>query len=104
MKVLFHIDEENKWDMTLANVNNFLHEEKEAEISVVANGAAVNFYLTEDTRITDLSKQVDFVACSNSLKGNKIKLEEIDKSIRIVKAGVVEIASKQFDGYAYIKP
>lgn len=104
MKVLFHIDEENKWDMTLANVKNLLHEEKEAEITVVANGAAVKFYPTEDARIKDLSEQVDFVACKNSLKGNEIEPEELSHSIRLVKAGVVEIVRKQADGYAYIKP
>lgn len=104
MKVLFHVDEEDKWEMTLANVKNFLHEEKEANLSVVANGPAVKYYTDMNKLEFELKEKVDFVACNNAMKGHGIKLEQIDKSIRIVNAGVVEIAKKQFEGYAYIRP
>lgn len=104
MKVLFHVVEEDKWKMTLANVKNFLQEQPDAQISVVANGPAVKMYTTGNETIAELIEKVDFVACNNSLNGFEIDPNALDQSVRVVKAGVVEIAEKQFDGYAYIKP
>ncbi|UUX34797.1 DsrE family protein [Fundicoccus culcitae] len=103
MKVLFHLDETEKWSMTLANVKNFLHEVPDAHITVVANGPAVKYYTT-DAIEADLLAQVDFVACNNALKANTIQPPQINTAVRIVNAGVVEIARKQKEGYAYIRP
>lgn len=104
MKVVFHVDEEEKWPMTLANVKNFLQEEGQANLTVVANGPAVNYYAHENKIDVDLMDRVDFVACSNAMKGQNITADQLDSAIRIVNAGVVEIAKKQFEGYAYIRP
>lgn len=104
MNVVFHINEEAKWKMALANVKNFLREEADAKITVVANGPSVQLYTTGNEDILKLSEKVDFVACNNSLNGMKIDPEELAEGVRIVKAGVVEIAQKQIDGYAYIRP
>lgn len=104
MKILFHIDEIDKWNMVLANVKNFLKEEPAANVTVVANGGAVKYYLKPDALPADLIEKVDFVACHNSLKGNDISPGQLNPAVRIVKAGVVEIAQKQFDSYAYIRP
>lgn len=80
MHVVFHINEEERWDMVLSNVNNFLAEEGDAKISIVANGHAVNYYLNDE-----LSDMI---------------LNQLD----VVASGVVEIAKKQIEGYAYIRP
>ncbi|MBG9988691.1 DsrE family protein [Aerococcaceae bacterium DSM 111176] len=104
MKVLFHVDEADKWKMTLANVNNFLSEVIAAEITVLANGEAVKYYSQNNDISADLLERVDFVACQNSLNGFEIDQQELDERIRIVAAGVVEIAKKQEAGYSYIRP
>lgn len=102
MKVLFHIDEQAKWGMVLANVKNFLKEEEGAQIEVVANGPAVKEYVNQlDEKLKD---KVDFVVCQNAMNGNGLTKDQLDPAVRIVKAGVVEIAKKQFEGFAYIKP
>ena len=108
LKVLFHVDEMEKWKLTLANINNFLNGTKDSDILVVANAVAVkgyipNFELFET--IEELHKRgVVFSACNNALKGNDISPEEVREFVKIVPAGVIEIAEKQMEGYAYIRP
>lgn len=103
MKVVFHVDEINKWPMVLANVKNFKREIPEAAITVVANGEAVKYYVSADWD-RELLQTVDFVACQNALNSNTITAEAVPITIRIVNAGVVELVQKQNDGYAYIRP
>lgn len=103
MLVVFHINEEDRWEMVLSNVKNFLAEEPDAKITIVANGDAVNYYLT-DALSTDILSEVDVVACQNSLNKHKITKKQINSQIRVVDSGVVEIARKQMEGYGYIRP
>ncbi len=49
-------------------------------------------------------KGVVFSACNNALKGNNINPENIGEFVKIIPAGVIEIAEKQMEGYAYIRP
>lgn len=48
MKVIYHIDEMDRWPLVLGNVKNmtaYYHEQKESyTIEVLANSAAVNGY------------------------------------------------------------
>ncbi len=78
LKALFHVDEMGKWKLTLKNINNFLNGAEDPDILVVANAVAV--------------------------KGNNVNLEDIGEFVKIVPAGVIEIAKKQMEGYAYIRP
>lgn len=104
MKVIFHIDEMSKWDLILKNVKNFLNEKTDATIEVLANSEAVKGYLDEENikKIEELN--ANFVSCGNALKGNDIKKEDLTEKIKVVPAGVVELAKKQSEGYAYIRP
>jgi len=116
MKVLFHIDELNKWDMTVANVKNMLNfsreNEEKVEIEVVANGEAVLRFKGNDEANSKYSVEfeklvkdgVKIAACNNSLSKFHISKDEIFDFIEVVPAGVVEIVKKQEKGYAYIKP
>ncbi|NLF19867.1 MAG: hypothetical protein GX588_00495 [Clostridiaceae bacterium] len=108
MKVIFHVDETAKWDLTLANAGNFLDAAPDADIIVLANSEAVRFYAdqaAEDERFIKLSRhEVRFVACNNALKGAKISLEQLPAPVVVVPAGVVELAARQAQGYAYIRP
>jgi intracellular sulfur oxidation DsrE/DsrF family protein len=47
---------------------------------------------------------VQFVACRNSLVGNKIDEKVLPGFVKVVPAGVTELIKKQSEGYAYIKP
>lgn len=116
MKVLYHIDTEAKWHMVLENTKNMLKYGMENntafEIEIVANGIAVvgliqevaeksKWYLEMD----ELYKQnVVFAACNNALKKFNPTNALLCAFVKVVPAGVVEIASKQQEGYFYIKP
>ncbi|AFM41708.1 hypothetical protein Desaci_2783 [Desulfosporosinus acidiphilus SJ4] len=111
-KVIFHIDEMNKWDLLLGNVSNLLKAagEDKYSIEVLANAEAVKHYdlkhgLTSQNVMESLSNDgVKFVACNNALMANDLKRDTLFTFVEIVPAGVVELIIKQSEGYCYIKP
>ena len=110
-KVVFHVDELNKWELLLKNVSNLLDaiDVNEHSIEVLANSEAVTFYDSNFNPYISVienlnSKGVKFIACNNSLIANKIKKEDLICFIEIVPVGVLELINKQSEGYAYIKP
>ena len=112
-KVIFHIDEMNKWKLLLANVNNMIIDLKDqpVKIEVLANSEAVKFFIQNDISENDYSNirnlmnnNVLFCLCNNSLQSNKIELNTLIPNINIVSSGVSELMLKQHEGYAYIKP
>ena len=108
MKVIFHVDEPEKWQLALENVRNFLNAEPEAEIEVLANSAGVKFYIqeasTNDLFVELVGEGVLFAACNNALRKFGFRKEELPKAVSVVPAGVVELAERQEKGFAYIKP
>lgn len=113
-KAIFHIDEQNKWNLTLKNVNNLLDAvaAEDFNIEVLANAEAVKEYvlnneaeLNTQSAMKDLSDRgIKFVACNNSLKAFGIKQEDLINFVEIVPVGVLELVKKQREGYGYIKP
>lgn len=114
LKVLFHVNENGKWDTALANATNLLKDigPEGADAVVLANGPSVAAYVDDKKQsiMESLASQgVTFLACRNSLKkmceGNLCISEEgLPKFVTVVPAGVTELARRQADGYAYIKP
>lgn len=111
MRVVFHIDEMNKWNLVIGNVKNTISYCKENNIKygveVVANSEAVKGYLTnyEVEGISYLQNlNVEFVACNNAIKKYGLKLEDLISDITLVPAGIIELVLKQQQGYAYIRP
>lgn len=111
IKVVFHIDEIEKWGLVIANVRNLLKgiEIAESEIEIVANSKAVLSYVkkqdNEESIFEELStKGVQIVACNNALASLKVERESLYSYVRVVPIGVKEIIEKQQEGYAYIKP
>ncbi|WP_058486688.1 DsrE family protein [Defluviitalea phaphyphila] len=112
-KVIFHIDEINKWNLLLKNVSNLLNslDSKNISVEVLANSEAVKYYDFNSNLDIDIKtmenlnkKGVKFVACNNSLRGNGIKKEDIITFVDTVPTGVLELIKRQKEGYAYIKP
>ena len=112
LKVIFHIDDESRWNMVLGNIKNLLDQVnyKDIEIEVLGNGSSVKKYdstVGNDNleRMKELSeKNVKFVACNNSINGLKLSKDDLYNYVSIVPAGVLELIEKQKEGYAYIKP
>ncbi|HPX93699.1 MAG TPA: DsrE family protein [Bacillota bacterium] len=104
MRVVFHIDELNKWPLALTNVKNLLAVEKDATVEVVAYAEAVSYYVGDRDLPEDLLGRVDFVACNNALRALQIETERLPAHVRVVPSGVVEIVHKQEEGYCYVRP
>lgn len=113
LRVVFHINDTNRWPILLSNIKNLMSDlgEDNITIKVIANGMAVLAYMPEPDNqrilrnVKELSeKGLVFMACKNSLDGNKIEEETLSKDIKVVPAGVTELVKKQVEGYAYIKP
>lgn len=112
-KVVFHIDEINKWKLLLANVSNLLDamENRNFHIEVLANAEAVKYYDTTQDLGADINtmevlhnRGIEFIACNNALMANRIEKYSIIHFVNIVPAGVFELVERQNEGYAYIKP
>jgi intracellular sulfur oxidation DsrE/DsrF family protein len=89
-------------------LNNFLTAAPNAKIEVVCHNNGISFLQAALTKQTDgikalHDKGVDFVACANTLRERKIKVEELLTTCRTTPSGVVEIALKQHKGWAYLK-
>lgn len=112
MKVIYHIDEREKWSLCLGNVENmkvyYQSHHIPYQIEVLANSLAVKDYVKDSAlalKLKELSCQgIQFAACHNALRGQKIALEDLLEEVVVVDAGVVELALKQSQGFAYIKP
>lgn len=110
MFVIFHIDENKKWDVLISNVQNlsfWLKDNKKAgEIEVLINGEAVERALSSSS--IDLSGLINLgvrvVVCNNSLDLRGYKKEQLQKHLDVVPFGIVELVKKQELGYNYIKP
>jgi len=111
INVVFHIDETEKWNLALANVHNLLAgiDAKDSRIEVVVNGAAVEaFSNLEDSLRRKMhlaaEKHVLIRVCRNSLKSHNIDVAILPDFVEIVPIGVLELAERQLEGFAYIKP
>lgn len=124
-KVLFHVNESGRWQRVLVNITNFLNDvgQENADTEVVANGEAVSVFGnrcllaggdgqccgTANGSLVEQMKKlsemgVNFVACRNALRGQSINEDSVPNFLTVVPAGITEIARKQAEGYAYIKP
>lgn len=112
VKVIYHVDEMERWSLTLGNVKNMAAYYREHSVSfaieVLANAAAVKAYCAGAAYYDDMKALADegivFTACNNALKANSIAQDQLYGFVTVVPAGVVELAGKQAEGYAYIRP
>lgn len=116
MKVIFHIDEREKWDLTLANVTNILNYAEDIgrpiEVVVLVNAPPVmdlQVGIEESKEIQDAiaglqERNVVVTACKNALRKHDVPENLLIPDIKLVQAGVAELAEKQEEGFAYIRP
>jgi intracellular sulfur oxidation DsrE/DsrF family protein len=109
LKAIFHIDEMEKWDLLLGNVENLLKslDNTDYEIAILANSKAVIRYKidNDNSRLEEIAnRKVNIIACNNALNSQKISKDMLPNYIIVVPVGVKELIEKQLEGYAYIKP
>ncbi|MGO1336971.1 MAG: DsrE family protein [Leuconostoc fallax] len=110
MNVIFHIDETNRWQTALANIKNFSEWQKQhadkGTIELLINGEAVEQAVTGDAINLEqlVNNGIDVAVCQNAMRQRQITHADLQQGVRIVPAGVVELAMKQTEGFSYIKP
>lgn len=110
-KIIFHVDELSKWKLVLTNTKNLLDAliDSTLTIEILANSEAVKFLIESDhidrNQLLELvSSNVIFSICNNSLKSFEIDVKSLFAFVSIVPSGVAELALKQHEGFAYIRP
>ena len=121
VKVVFHIDEVEKWPLLLANARNLIKvvDVKASSIVVLVNSKAAIIFEEQNAGVSSLDKEqanqgdlvkeladnvVEIKLCQNSLNGLGIAIDSLPVYVDVVPVGVLELIEKQADGFAYIKP
>ena len=112
MKVIFQVSDADpkKWTLTLNNVKNFQDAvgKENTVLEIVAYGPGINMLKFESevgSRVKDaIDSGVKVVACENTLTAQKLTHNDMLPEIGYVPGGVIELAQKQYEGYAYIRP
>lgn len=110
LKVMIHVNEMDRWNVALGNVENLFASVGEANVDVIVlgNGNSVGIYSDHNgiEQMRTLSqKGARFRACRNSLARLRPSAEsELPDFVEVVPAGIAEVISRQKEGYAYVKP
>jgi len=102
-------DDPKVWNQTLNNAMNVSKEfGRNVDIEIVAFGPGLKMLRLDSAvsdRLTEASMAgIALVACGQTMKKSKVTGKDLHPKVRVVKAGVVEIISKQKEGWAYVKP
>lgn len=113
-KIVLHADKLERLPELFGNLNNLVrhqqeHSQESIEITVLLNGDAIMGYLIP-THVTQIEKllatglPIAFHACNNSLNRHGIKSDQLPAGVKVVPAGVLDLAQLQQAGFAYVKP
>ena len=89
-------------------LNNVLVHWPAAQLEVVAHNKGINLLVKDKTNIHAeigvlKTRGVQFFACENTLKQQKIDKSQIVSESGFVPVGIAEVVEKQEQGWAYIK-
>jgi intracellular sulfur oxidation DsrE/DsrF family protein len=89
-------------------LNNVLVAAPTAQLEVVAHNKGIGFLLSEKSNVLPeikllKTKGVNFVACENTLKQQKLEKTQVTPDAGFVPVGILEVATRQEQGWAYIK-
>ena len=101
--------DEGDWQMTLANMGNFIKAmpEGSTEVELVAYAGGLGFLRASSTAQPAIAaleaKHVRFLACENSLRLQHLTAADLAAGVGTVPSGVVELVTRQEQGWSYIK-
>ena len=99
-----------KWALALNNAANVQEDlgKENVDVEIVAYGPGLGMLKLESEvgeRVKSaLGEGVKVVACENTMRKQKLSQGDMLPNLGYAKAGVVELMSKQAEGYAYIRP
>ncbi len=112
MRMVFQVTEDDgkKWMGILGNIHNIQADlgKGNVAIAVVAIGPGLDMLMADSVAANGvqdaLTDGVEFIACENTMKARKIKKDDLIEGIGYARAGYVEIARRQQQGWAYLRP
>lgn len=93
----------------MKQLNNTLTESPDAELEVVCYGPALSMLIKGRNSVEPQMKaltekgKVSFVACANAMKIQNVKKEDLISFVTITPVALLELSSKQMEGWTYIK-
>ena len=92
----------------MKQLNNITTVAPTTKIEIVCHGPGLEMLITENSIVHQKIKQlsaigVSFIACEFSMKERNVPQDKIIPEAGYVKAGIIEIVSKQEQGWSYIK-
>ncbi len=102
--------DQGKWNLALNNAKNIQTDLGAAnvDVEIVAYGPGIGMLKLDSAvggRVDEAtSAGVKIIACENTMKGQKLTKADMLNGIGYVPAGVVELMSRQQQGWAYIRP
>ncbi len=102
--------DQGKWNLALNNAKNIQTDLGAAnvDVEIVAYGPAIGMLKTDSPvggRIDEATAAgVKVIACENTMRGQKLTRTDMLNGIGYVPAGVVELMSRQQQGWAYLRP
>lgn len=111
-RIVIQVNEENvkKWNEVLVNISNIQAElgPKNVAVALVAIGPGLGMLTAESLAANGvqdaLAAGVEFVACGNTMKAQKLAREDLIDGVKISVAGYVELMKRQQAGWAYLRP
>ncbi len=97
------------WNISLGNIGNLLAGLKPdtVEVEGVAFAGGINMVKADSAVAADIAKLqeqgVKFVACQNSMRAHKLELKDLLPGMSSVPSGIVEVVTRQEQGWVYIK-
>ena len=101
--------EEADWRLTIGNIRNLLsaYPPNTADVEVVTYGPGLNMVKKGSPVEADVASlqlaHVRFVACEHTMQAQHVTLAELLKGLETVPSGVVEVVTRQEQGWSYIK-
>lgn len=106
MKIIFHVVDEDKWELTISNVRDLIREIPDAKVEIIAMSKAASIFKRYSG--LDFSDLIDHPNVSitigkQALDLYNIKVEELPNHIQTVNLVITKIAKLQEEGYGYIR-
>jgi len=101
--------DEKDWELTLGNIRNLISGLKPdpVEVEVVAYGPGLSLVKVGSSSAAGIAalveKGVKFVACQNAMRFQHVEAKDLLPGVGQVPAGIIEVVTKQEQGWAYIK-
>jgi intracellular sulfur oxidation DsrE/DsrF family protein len=102
--------DQGKWNLALNNAKNIQTDLGAAnvDVEIVTYGPGIDMLKLDSPvggRIGDATTAgVKVIACENTMRGQKLTRADMLNGISYVPAGVIELMSRQQQGWAYIRP